>query len=283
MRRRAFLHWLAWLWIGAAPLCAADRAVLLSYEAIPSAEAEQAIPAADLINRGAARAPYAERAKFTQAMLTELLPDILRAIGIDPLIADTRIAPGGYQLRTNPSLQTRIALDDQAAVRLAAALGFVMGQDSVLISDLDDAAGTTAYAAIGFPPGALTAELAQLFFRRAAEADKGLGEGYSVFGDEMIFINLRDGAGQPYSGLDDGEFAAALGRAAAAFTPVPARLLRNGRAAARFIANDWREHRLGEAYAARLDGVSVLRLVGLRIRFSGQAYVHTALLGWRRD
>lgn len=287
MRRRGFLYSLALLWLGGlwlvAPSAAADRPLLISFEAIPAANAEQAIPSADLIARGAARAPYEQRAKFTQAMLTEMLPEILRALGIDPLKTDTRIVPGGFQLRTNPSLQTKIAIDDRGATRLAAALGFVFGQDSVLVSDLDDPQGGAFYAVVGFPPGKLTPDLAQLFFRRAAETDAALGEGYTAFGDEMIFINLRDAAGVPYGRADDPAFAAALERAAAAFTPVAARLVRTGRASARFIANDWSEHRLGEAYAARLDGVTVLRLVGLRIRFSGQAYLHSALLDWRRD
>ena len=283
MSRRLFLFLAIWLAGGLAPLCAADRLLLISYEAIPVADADQAIPSADLIAKGAARAPYGEREKFTHTMLVEFIPNIMRAVGIDPAAADTRIVPGGYQLRTNPSLQTRISLDDAQATRLAAALGFVLGQDSVLVSDLEDAQGGVGFAVVAFGVGALNPDLAQLFFRRAADTEKGLGEGYTAFGDEMIFINLRDGAGKPYSGLDDAAYVAALGRAALAFSAAPARLMRSGQGAARFISNDWTENRLGEAYAARLDGVSVLRLVALRIRYSGQAYVHTALFGWRRD
>jgi hypothetical protein len=229
-------------------------------------------------------AQYADRAAFTAKIRDELLPDILRAVDIDPAKVRTELTPGGYLLRTNASLQSRVAIDDRRADRLAAALGYVFRQSSVLVSDLHDRRGGTGYGVVRFAGGPITAGKAHAFFEHAARQNKGLGGGYTAFGSEMIFLNVRDGAGKPYSELEDRAFAAALKRAAASFKEGPARLAHAGYARARFVGNSWREKPNGEDYVAKLGGSAdpaVARLDRLKER-------HTALImdaadryGWK--
>ena len=83
----------------------------------------------------------------------------------------------------------------------------------------------------------------------------------------MIFINLRDAAGTPYSGLDDGAFAAALARAVQGFAGAPATMVRQGTVWARFVGNDWRAQPSGGGYAGQFDAALRDRLAGLRARY----------------
>lgn len=258
----------------AAALAAWDAAAeqLISYEAIPSAQV-----ALDL--DGAA---YAEREAATEAVLADIAPQVIGAVGLDPAAVETEVTPGGYLLNTNASLQARADIDDVEATRLAAALGYVLRQWSVLVSELDDAAGRTAYVTVRFPEGALTPELAHAFFEVAAKVDEGLGGGYTAFGDEMIFLNVRGGDGTPYSGLDDLDFAALLGQAAGGFEGAQAAIAGAGRAEARFVGNDWEAAPDGEDYAATLDDAELLATLD-RLRAEHTALMETmgAEFGWR--
>jgi len=264
----------ALLLVVASPLAAADRTLLFSYEATSG-------------QLGLSRlrdAPYADRAAFTAKAASELLPDIFRAVGVDPAKVKTEMTPGGYLLRTNASLQSRIALDQARADRVAAALGYVFRQSSVLVSDLWDTKGGTGSGIVRFAPGTLTPGLAHAFFEHAAQIHKGLGSGYTAFGNDMIFLNMRDEAGKPYSGLDDRAFFAQLKRAAAGFKGGKAQLASTGQTRARFIANSWRQKPNGEDYMALLGGAGSPELVRLD-RLKDR---HTALIlhaadhyGWK--
>jgi hypothetical protein len=264
----------ALLALAALPLAAAERTLLFSYEATSS-------------QLGLTRlrdAPYADRAAFTAKAAKELLPEIFRAVGLDPAKVKTEMTPGGYLLRTNASLQSRIAIDQARADRVAAALGYVFRQSSVLVSDLWDTKGGTGTAMVRFAPGSLTPGLAHAFFEHAAQVHKGLGGGYTAFGNDMIFLNVRDDAGKPYSGLDDRAFFAQLGQAAARFKGGKAQLASTGQARARFVGNSWRQKPNGEDYVALLGGAGsaeIIRLDRLKDR-------HTALIlhaadhyGWK--
>jgi hypothetical protein len=257
-------------WIGAAAAQEAD--VLLSYEAIPSVQVPLNLDAAT----------YAQREAVTQAALETIAPRVFAAAGVDPAGVETDLTPGGYLLKTNASLQARAPVDQATATRLAAALGYVFRQWSVLVTTFDAAEGGTAYVSVGFPEGALTAEVAQAFFEAAAAVDQGLGGGYTAFGDDMLFLNVRDGEGRPYSGLEDIAFAARLGQAAGAFTQPPAQVVDAGRAEARFVENDWDAASDGENYAATLaDPALVEKLDGLRAEHTALVERMAAEFGWR--
>lgn len=177
--------------------------------------------------------PYDARQRLTERARDDLLPAALRESGVEVAEAATELRMGGYQRRTNPSLHMAVTLPDDAADRLAAALAWVLNQESVLVADFSSADGTTGYALVRFPDGTLTPDLAQRFFLAAAAVDGGLGGGYTAFGDSMLFLNLRGADGRPFSGLSDADFTAVLGRAVATFPG--AVLAETGRADARLI------------------------------------------------
>ncbi len=254
--------WLAATMVAAGSAAAQEQLHLLSYEAIPSAQMTLDLDGAT----------YAQRAELTAAVRDALSPQIFTAVGVDPDTIDTDLTPGGFLLQTNASLQARGAFSEVEAARLAAAIGYVFRQWSVLVSRLDDLGGDTGYVVVGFAEDALTPELAQGFFEAAAAVHPGLGGGYTAFGDEMIFLNVRDAEHQPFSDLEDMMFAAGLGEAAGRFAEAPARVIGAGYAAAIFVGNDWDAAPGGEDYANALnDPELVAELDALRA-------VHTALV-----
>ena len=223
----------------------ADERVLLSYEATPSVGFE--LP-------GLAKASYDDRAAFSIDVLKEIVPRIVTANGIDPASLETEVTPGGYLLKTNASLQTQGTLDDATADRLAASVGYIFHQHSVLVSRLDDKGGKTGFVVVRFPKESLDATGAQKYFEKAEATRTGLGGGYTAFGDEQIFLNVTDSDGKPYSGLDDASFADGLTQAAAAFGAPKPEIADTGKASARFIGNDWEKSKGGENYVSRLGG-----------------------------
>jgi hypothetical protein len=246
--------------LAVASAAAADRVLLFSYEVTSAVGLD--LPKLP-------QASYAERATVAGEALDRVVPDVVRAVGLKPSQIQTQITPGGYLLKTNASLQSKATLGDQPADRFAAALGYVFRQSSVLVSDLTDAAGDTGYVTVSMPKGTMNASLAQSFFLHAASVDPGLGGGYTAFGDDMIFLNVRDGNGQPYSKLDDPAFESAMRRAVAGFAPAKAEVGAVGKARARFVANSWKAKPAGDDYTALLGGSGsalVKRLDRLRER-----------------
>lgn len=198
-------------------------------------------------------ATYAEREAFTVEVRDALLHDVVAAVGLADQMLDTKLTPGGYQLVTNPSLQTRLMASDAQVVGLAAALGYVFSQWSVLVTDFADTAGGTGYAVVAFDGVDVDADLGQQFFQHAAEVDGGLGGGYFAFAGQVIYLNIRGSDGAPYSGLEDQEFTDALAEAAETFAPFRAELAQSGEAAVIFVENDWATAPAGEDYLAILD------------------------------
>lgn len=94
------------------------------------------------------------------------------------------------------------------------------------------------------------------FFLRAAQIHQGLGSGFTAFGCEMPLINLRDEKGQPYSGLDDGAFAAALGKATRGFAS-PAAIAGSFRARTALIGEGAPGNRGGALYVEKLAALPV--------------------------
>ncbi len=223
----------------------AKDGVLISYEATPSAGFD--LP-------GLKDASYSDRAAFSAKALEVIVPKILKAVDVDPALVSTEVTPGGYLLKTNASLQSQADLDDAQADRLAAALGYIFHQYSVLVSRLGDSSGSTGFVTVRFPENALDASVAQAFFEKAEATHKGLGGGYTAFGDEQIFLNVTDSAGKTYSGLDDTAFLDGLTRTAASFGAPAPEIATSGKASARFIDNDWKASPKGESYVERLGG-----------------------------
>lgn len=249
--------------------------VLISYEAAPS-------HGFDLPKLG--KASYAVRAAFAVQALADVVPKIADAVGVDDRKMVSEVTPGGYLLKTNASLQTMADLDDAAADRFAAALGYVFRQESVLVSRLDDPTGTTDFVTVTFPRDKLDSAVAQAFFEKAASVEKGLGGGYTAFGDDQIFLNVTDGDGKPYSGLDHAAFLAGLAKAAAGFGPLKPTVTNNGKAVARFIENDWKAQPAGDAYVERLGGKDselVRMLDGIEVHYAGLVDAAATRYGWK--
>ena len=116
---------------------------------------------------------------------------------------------------------------------------------------------------------AINGVLADAFFHFAAQLDPGLGQGYTAFDQDMVFINLRDDAGEPYSRLDDGAFKAALGKAAARFTGAKAVVAGSGKVEARLVGNDWKGLPDGGTYRTLPSGGTQSSLVPVAGMFDG--------------
>jgi len=80
--------------------------------------------------------------------------------------------------------------------------------------------------------------------------------GFTAFGCEMLFINLRDDKGAPYSGLDDVAFAAALAKATQGFAP-SATIAGRFRSRTALIGEGWPDNRGGALYIERLTALPV--------------------------
>ncbi len=247
---------------------AAQTSLLFSYEAMPSAQ---------IVLPKAKTAPYADRERLARAAADELVPAIIDALKLDPTRARTEVAPGGFLLETDPSLQTTLPVGHADARRLAAALGYVLRQGSVLVSDCNDAGSTMAYAAIRFDRP-LDADLAHKFFLHAAGIEKGLGGGYSVTGGRMLFINLAGADGKKFSGLDDNTFVAGLRRASQSFPG--AVLAASGTCRAYLVENDWSKATNGEEYATEL-GPGGGGLMLLRLKHTAMVESFASRYGWR--
>lgn len=196
--------------------------------------------------------PYTERAAFTAQIEKDVVPDVFTALSQDFTKLDTDATPGGYLLAVNPSLQTRVPEDWMSSEKTAAALGYVMYQWSVLLTDFTPQdAGNTGFGVVDFPAGTLDEKLAGDFFNHANTVDAGLGGGFFAFGDSMYFLNIADSQGMPYSGLTDEVFNQKLGEAATSFMGAAAKMGTMGKCEARFVENNWDKSMAGEDYAMK--------------------------------
>ncbi|PCC75357.1 hypothetical protein SAMN02745121_03917 [Nannocystis exedens] len=220
----------------------------VSYEVIPTPLYELGMLDLTLEN-----ASYEQREAFTIAVRDAMLPDVVALVGLADAMLDTELTPGGFQRVTNPSLQTRLMASGAEVESLAAALGYVFSQWSVLVADFAAEDGGTGYAVVSFDVAEVDPELGQAFFDHAADVDAGLGGGYFAFDSEVIYLNLRGSDGEPYSGLDDDSFVAALEEAADSFAPYKAALAQAGEAAVILVENDWKTAPAGEEFLEVLD------------------------------
>ncbi len=183
---------------------------------------------------------------------------------------ETALVPGGYKLRSDPSLVTAIATRSSQATLLAAAFGYVFRQDSVLVVDLGASDGDQFFARVRFHEIPLSGGLAEAFFQHAAKVDPALGEGYTAFDNTMLFINLRDDTGKSYGGLDNDAFLAALNKAVTSFTAAKVSLFQTGKIEARFVGNDWRASPQGGEYRILLPAETLPALDAIQARIASQ-------------
>jgi len=218
----------------------------VAYEVVPG----------DLPVPGLEAMAFEDRAAIARSVALAIVPEVMRAIGLEPERTTSALEIGGWQLKVAPSIVTRLPRARADSIdRLGAALGYVLRQTAVLVFDLE-ASGPVAYAAIAFPGLAPEPGTALNFFLHAASIERGLAGGFTSIDGRLVFLNLRDAGGVPFSGLDDFAFAARLSEAARSFHLVPAVLDGLGKVEARLIANDWTRRERGEAYLARLDGLA---------------------------
>ncbi len=193
--------------------------------------------------------PYEALQRLTTAVADQSIA-AANAVGIKAQ-ADIAVVPGGYKLRSDPSIVMRTKLEPRQATLLAAALGYVYRQESVLVLDLDAVDADQFFVRIHFDT-TLTGALADAFFHHAATIAPALGEGYTAFDNDLLFINLRDDAGKPYGGLGDEAFKAALIKAVASFTPAKGKIVKSGLVEARLVGNDWQALPNGGTYRTLL-------------------------------
>jgi hypothetical protein len=235
---------------------AALAQTLLIYQANPAPGTN--LPSLDAL-------PYDAVQDLTQSVAGQGT-QIARAVGFSGETG-IEVVPGGYRLRSDPSIVMRVKAEPRQATLLAAALGYVYRQDSVLVLDLAALDADQFYVRIGFADANLNGALADAFFRHAAQVDPALGAGYTAFDNELVFINLRDDAGRPYGGLDDEAFKAALAKAAANFSGARASIVKTGLVEARLVGNDWQALPDGGTYRTLLplDALPALDAIEARI------------------
>ena len=226
-------------------------------------------------------ASYAIKETFTAQILADVVPGAMDAVSVNGEELDQQLTPGGFQLATSPSLQIRGAIDPEIATVLAAGLGWTTFQWSVLVTDFGETDGGTGYGTVSFAAGTLTPELAQSFFEHAASVDPGLAGGYTSFGDDLIFLNLRDATGTTYSGLEDEAFVTDLESAAGSFTGASVTMSASGEVEAGLVENDWTGAApTGEDYAAELSADQVSALAPLRETFLSELEATGGAQGW---
>ena len=225
-------------------------------------------------------ATYADKAAFTQDVLNDIVPNVIGAVGYTEAVQQ-QLTPGGFQLVTSPSLQIRSDMGQEVAMEVAAALGWTAYQWSVLVTDFGDTDGGTGYATVTFSGAPLSPEAAQAFFEHAAEVDPGLAGGYTAFGNDMIFLNLRDSDGNTYSGLEDSAFVADLTTAADGYMGADTAVSASGEAKAFLVENDWTGAApTGEDYLELIHDTSEERLAELRAQYLTILESAATTYGW---
>jgi hypothetical protein len=219
--------------------------------------AYQAIPGTNTGWPDIARLDYTARQALSEQVRREILPAVAQALDLQGLPLETQIVPGGYRLKTDPSFVTRFPQGEEAkALQFAAALGYVLRQDSMLVFAIDEQGGDSLTVRVAIDGECLSPQIAHRFFVQAARVEKGLGGGFTAFGCEMLFINLRDGRGVPFSGLNDDAFAAALVKAAAQFIPSSS-IAGSFRTRTVLIGEGWPGSKGGALYTERLASLPV--------------------------
>ena len=224
-----------------------------------------------------ARATYAQKEAVTREALATIVPELLARMNVPPAALTTRIGPGGYRDALSPAIQSEAKLTEAQARRLAAALGYVFVQWSVLIADYGAENGTVSYFTLRYPRGALTVARADAAFaslRRILASDK---LGFSTFGERMIFLNLETGIG-------DQAYLTGLKRLHMAGVPLAVSIDGPGKAVAHFVGNDWDKARGGETYEAivgaeRKDTIAALRWI--RAKHAANLVRAAQRFGWQ--
>lgn len=224
---------------------------------------------------------WADKERFTQQIAPILLPEVLGALRINPDSVQVQPGLGGYEGVSSPSLEIRASVSPEAADSLAAALGLVAFQWSVLVTHVGaEIRPTTGWGAARFdsPP---QPELAQAFFLHAAATHPALGLGYSRFGNDMIFLNLRDDQGNPTSGLEDAAYVDALRVASRSFEGAEVKLQRGRPLEAHLVGNRWSDEApAGDDYLSLLPDSAEPILLRLQAHYQDAVEDHGNTHRW---
>ena len=212
----------------------------------------EAMPVAGYALPGLANAPYSERAALTRAAADGVVPSVAASLGLAGKMSPVAIGPCGWRLTTQPAMRADVASDRNAAIHLAAALGYVFRQSAVLVADFDDTAGETTYGVVSLPPGPADPMLTHRFYLHAAATDSILEGGYSSVPEGLLFLGLGK--------TDPERFVAGLRRAAETFGEPGMRFVRSGKAKAMLVANNWDVDSEGGAYRGRFPQSTVALL-----------------------
>ncbi len=220
--------------------------LLLSYEAVPSTVVES-FRGSELEAES-----YAKRDDFTSIVHDEIVVELLQAFELESVVVE--FTPGGFELSTNPSVQMSVPVSDVPSGRLqqlAAAIGYVLRQYSVLITDfsVEEGAGNAGLMTLRFPEDGFDEEVTQRFFEHAADVDPRLGCGYTAFRASMLFLNVGSETMAPCATVSDEEYLAFLDAAVKEW-PGPVDVVDRASAAvnAEFIENDWSTTEDGSDY-----------------------------------
>lgn len=205
----------------------------------------EAIPVAGYSLPGLSGAPYSERLALTRAAADGVVPQVAASLGLAGKMSPVAIGPCGTRMATQPAMRADVASDRNAALNLAAALGYVFRQSAVLVADFDDAAGAdTAYGIVGMPPGAVDPSLAHRFYLHALAADRQLS-GYATMPEGLIFF--------AWGRVEAPDFLPSLRRAAESFGEPEVRFARAGKAKVILATNNWDADSEGSAYRQRFQ------------------------------
>jgi hypothetical protein len=271
MRMRRRVRWVV------LALCLAAASAARGDEPRPWMLSVEVLSQIDPVPPKIARATYAQKEAFTRETLAATVPEILALMNVPRAALNARVSPGGYRDAIAPAIQGEAKLAEAEARRLAAALGYVFVQWSVLIADYGAEGGAVSYFTLRYPRGALTTARAEAAFaglRRNLASDK---LGFSSFGDRMIFLNLETGIG-------DAAFLTGLRRLHMAGVPLSVTIDGPGKAKAHFVGNDWDKARGGEGYEAIVGAEGKRTIAALRwIRAKHAAAVVRAAqrYGWQ--
>lgn len=210
---------------------------------------------------------YDDRASVTSRIVSEVMPMVLKATGVEVFHPVFDVRHGGYANDINPSIETRVPMPDWAVDALAASIGYAFRQDSVLITKIAGpqahVTAPTQYVAIRFDGVEnITPDMARAFWDHAIHVEPALSGGYATQGNNLVFFNLKGEnfetlRRETFSTLTDVKFKEALKRAAETFTGHDNISISStmGRGEARLIGNNWKDKPNGEGYRETLERV----------------------------
>jgi len=170
---------------------------------------------------------FRDQQDITATVVTALFPDLLRTLNLQDFNPLLNVGHGGFLGAQSPSIETRVPMPDFGIDTLAAAIGLVFRQDSVLVTRIEGYGAyiqnPTAFAAVTFlDQKEITDGTAKRLWDHIMRVDPRLNGGYALQGNKILFFNLQDIEAkalrkQPLSKMTDEVFNAAIKAAIATY------------------------------------------------------------------